>query len=437
MNVVFLSGGSGKRLWPLSNESNSKQFLKLLRDGSGGKESMVQRVYRQLRAAVPDAKVVVSTGEPHVALVRHQLGDDVQTAVEPSRRDTFPAVVLSAAFLKFRLGQTDDDIMTLMPIDVCAEEGYFHALTRMPDELRSSGNNLVLMGVIPTYNSMKYGYIKLGGGKVTGFKEKPTSAEEAGELIGEGSLWNAGVFCMTIGYALEKAKKYIDFKNYDDVLEQYGKLPRISADYEISEHEPSISYVEYDGKWKDLGTWNTLTEEMSGAVHGDNVIMSSNCENVSVVNTLNTPVMVLGVKNAVVVASYDGILVSDKIESAQIKPYADGLTQRAMFERRSWGEYKVLDYDRGEFGSSLTKRMKVEAGKSISYQLHNSRNEIWVVVEGAGTVTIEDKEIPVSVGSTVTIPVGRKHKVTAHTNLEFIEVQFGTGALEEIDIQRL
>ena len=99
MNIVLLAGGSGKLLWPLSNGVRSKQFIRIFRTPDGERESMLQRVCRQVRQADPSAAVTIATSKSQVSAVRHQLGDHVNLCVEPCRRDTFPAIALAAAYL--------------------------------------------------------------------------------------------------------------------------------------------------------------------------------------------------------------------------------------------------------------------------------------------------------------------------------------------------
>jgi mannose-1-phosphate guanylyltransferase len=397
---------------------------------------MVQRVYRQLRAVEPKANVLVSTNDSQLVLVNKQLESKINVVLEPSRRNTFPAIVLSAAYLKYRTRLSDDEPFVVVPIDVYADLGYFECLRKMEQSLNDSDNNVVLMGVTPTYPSEKYGYIITHNNVVQGFKEKPNS-EEAAHLISNGALWNCGVFAMTIGYILEITRKYIDFENYEQVLEQFDKLPSDSFDYIVLEHESKIGYVSHAGKWKDIGTWNTLTEELSNGIDPmSKSVISAECENTHVLNMLDKPIITLGLKDTVVVASNDGILIADKKASSQLKPYADKVQQRPMYEQRQWGNYRVLDYVQSANGSSLTKRLRVEAGKSISYQYHNQRSEIWVIISGEGIVTIDGVKQVVETGSVVAIPQGAKHKLAAATDVEFVEVQLGGSDLVEDDIVR-
>lgn len=431
MNLVLLSGGSGKRLWPLSNDVISKQFLKLLKDDRGNSESMVQRVMRQINANIENANVYVSCNHTQVDMLQRQLGK-IETISEPSRRDTFPAIALAASYLRYSKNLSEDESFVFLPIDPFAEDMYFKLLKDVNGLMNSA--NIGLLGAIPTYPSEKYGYIRHENGVVNSFVEKP-NLEAANKLLEQKALWNCGVAAVKIGYVLEHARKYVNFDSFESLYEQYETLPKISFDYEVIEKESSIKVVVYDGKWKDLGTWNTFAEEMGTNIMG-NVLMSDNCKNTHVVNTLNTPIIVQDISDAVVIASYDGLLISSKPGSSYLKPLTEQVSSRPMYEQRKWGDYKVLDYRTGET-SSLVKRIRIDAGKGLSYQYHGKRSEVWVVVKGKGILTIDGEDSIVSEGSVIQIPIGAKHSLLAATEMEFIEVQLGQEALEEEDIVRL
>ena len=193
MNIVLLSGGSGKRLWPLSNDSRSKQFIKIFKTEDGSYESMVQRVYRQIRAVDDGTEVTIATSKSQVSAIHNQLGEDVGISVEPCRRDTFPAIALAAAYLHDVRRVSDEEAIVVCPVDPYVEEDYFEALRRLGERAGISEANLVLMGIEPTYPSAKYGYIipenKEGVSRVSVFKEKPTE-DKAREYIEKGALWN-------------------------------------------------------------------------------------------------------------------------------------------------------------------------------------------------------------------------------------------------------
>jgi mannose-1-phosphate guanylyltransferase len=152
---------------------------------------------------------------------------------------------------------------------------------------------------------------------------------------------------------------------------------------------------------------------------------------------LNIPVIAQDLKDMVVIASHDGILISSKLGSSYLKPLADKVNLRPMYEQRRWGDYRVLEYKQTDESSSLVKRMRIHAGQAISYQYHSRRSEVWVVVSGKGILTIDGVDSVVSPGSVVRISQGVKHALMAATELEFIEVQLGDGELEEEDIERV
>ncbi len=433
MNIVLLSGGSGKRLWPLSNEARSKQFLKLIKNEKDEPESMVQRVYRQIRTAGIDANIVVATGKIQVDSIKSQLGDYVDMVVEPERRDTFPAIALAASFLFLEKKMNLNEVVLVIPVDPYAELKYFDTLMEMERFINTDHTNIALMGIKPTYPSAKYGYIvpntkkKLGDieySTVEAFQEKPT-VEYAEALINKGAMWNGGVFAFKLGYLMEIVSRYINYSSYQDVVQQYSRFPKISFDYEVVEKETSIAMIEYQGTWKDLGTWNTLTEVMNDITLG-NVIMADSCENTHIINELDIPITVLGTKDMVIAASPDGILISDKYESSFLKRYVDNISQRPMFEEKEWGQYKVLDLTEGYKGiNALTKRKSIKSGEKIPCQIHKMRSEVWTILNGECIVKINDDEKRATSGDTFSICQGDKHELMAITDVDLIEVQFG------------
>ena len=429
MNIVLLSGGSGQRLWPLSNDIRSKQFIKIFHRADGTLESMVQRVYRQIRTVDADATVTIATSKSQVSAIHNQLGEGVGISVEPCRRDTFPAIALAAAYLKDVQGVGEEEPVVVCPVDPYVEDAYFEALKDLGERANVSDTNLVLMGIEPTYPSEKYGYIIPEGkdavSRVEMFKEKPT-AEVAADYIKKGALWNGGVFAFRLGYVLNRAHELIEFRDYEDLFAKYDTLTKISFDYAVVEHEPMIEVMRFQGIWKDLGTWNTLTEAMDSNAVGE-ALMNETCENVHVVNELGVPVLCMGLKDVVVSASPDGILVSDKEQSSYIKPFVNRLDHRVMFAEKSWGSFRVLDVGH----ESLTIKVTLNPGHGMNYHSHQFRDEVWNVISGTGRAILDGKEQEVKPGDVLKMPAGCKHTIFAKTELQMIEVQFG----EEINVQ--
>ena len=423
MNIILLSGGSGKRLWPLSNDIRSKQFIKIFKSEDGRYESMVQRVYRQICSVDPDATVTIATSKSQVSAIHNQVGERVNVCVEPCRRDTFPAIVLAAAYLYDVKKVSEEEAVVVCPVDPYVNQDYFEAIAKLGRLAETGDANLVLMGIEPTYPSEKYGYIipddKEEISTVSTFKEKP-DAKAAQSYIMQGALWNGGVFAFKLKYVLDKAHEIIDFKNYWDLFNQYDQLKKISFDYAVVEREKKIRVLRFSGQWKDLGTWNTLTEAMEENTIGK-VIYNEACDNLHVINELNVPVLCMGVKNMVVTASAEGILVSDKEQSAQIKPYVDQIDQQIMFAEKSWGNFQVIDVE----DASMTIKVTLNPGHGMNYHYHENRSEVWTVLKGRGYAVLDGERRQVKEGDVLQMPIGCRHTVVAETELKIMEVQLG------------
>ncbi|BEI60466.1 sugar phosphate nucleotidyltransferase [Blautia luti] len=423
MNIVLLSGGSGQRLWPLSNEIRSKQFIKIFHRQDGMLESMVQRVYRQIRTVDPGAEITVATSRSQVSALHNQLGENIGISVEPCRRDTFPAIALAASYLHDIRGVSRKEAIVVCPVDPYVEVDYFRALEELGNYAAQSEANLVLMGIEPTYPSEKYGYIIPEEAdqvsKVSVFKEKPDQ-RTAEKYISQGALWNGGVFAFKLDYVLKRAHELIDFTDYEDLYRKYDSLKKISFDYAVVEHEPYIEVMRFSGMWKDLGTWNTLTEAMDSQIVGE-ALYNETCENLHVINELNVPVLCMGLKNIVVSASPEGILVSDKQQSSYIKPFVNTLDNKVMFAEKSWGSFRVLDVG----DDSLTIKVTLNPGHSMNYHSHEHRDEIWNVISGHGRTVVDEREQSVKAGDVICMKAGCRHTVIADTELQMIEVQLG------------
>lgn len=441
MQLILLSGGSGKRLWPLSNDARSKQFLPLLASPDGGMESMIQRVVRQIRETQLTNNITFATNAVQRDSIINQLGEDVSVVTEPERRDTFPAIALAASYLAKEKKCGSDEIVVVMPCDVYTESRYFATIGKMVETVKNNVADLVLMGIAPTYPSEKFGYVvpkkaetSEGVKMVERFTEKPNE-EKAKQLLEQGAYWNGGVFAFRLGYMMNIVDQYLKTNTFQETHKRYAEFPKISFDYEVAEKAESVAVVPFAGEWKDLGTWNALCEELP-STHIGNVMMGENNENTHAVNELGIPVFCNGLKDVIVAASPDGIMVCDKQDSEKIKDYANKLITRPMYEERRWGTYCVLDNAKYEDGTrSLTKSIHLNAGKHISYQLHRHRSETWTCVDGEGIFVLDGERRLVKRGDVMNIPLGHHHAIKAVTDLTFIEVQIGNPLVEE-DIER-
>ncbi|UQZ75706.1 mannose-1-phosphate guanylyltransferase [Niallia circulans] len=440
MKLILLSGGSGKRLWPLSNDTRSKQFLKVLDNNLNEKVSMVQRVWNQLTEVKLKNDTVIATSKIQSEMIHSQIGTDITIITEPERRDTFPAIALAATYLHTLGSISEDEVIVVLPVDPYVENNFFLKLKELEQLLNKSNSDLALIGVKPTYPSSKYGYIvpiKETGEhlEVSHFIEKPAE-EDAEKLIRENALWNCGVFGFKLSYLLGLLREKKIPLDYYDLLKDYSSLPKISFDYEVVERAKHIVALQYEGYWKDLGTWNTLTEEMTTSLVGKGII-SEECNNTHLINELDIPITVLGTSNLIVAASPDGILVSDKASSPKIKDLIKEFDHPPMYEERIWGWSRTLDYSKYDDGEEMvTKRICILKDRNSTYHYHKLRDEVWTIVKGEGELILDNNITRVKAGDVVHLPAGKKHGVRAILELEFIEVQTGS-EISNQDVHRL
>ncbi|MCY0876849.1 MAG: sugar phosphate nucleotidyltransferase [Firmicutes bacterium] len=457
MKIVLLSGGSGKRLWPLSNDARSKQFLKVLQGAEGKPVSMVQRVWGQLEALGLARDTYICTSKAQVDIIESQLGE-VPVIVEPHRRDTFAAIALACAYLLDETGADENDIVVVLPVDQYVEDTYFETVMSLAPALESTGADIALLGVQPTVPTSKYGYLQIGEAlqgemevaatvassgvverasgvvlPVSSFVEKPP-LQEAERLIEGGALWNCGVFCFRLGYLKSVLSDRQWPTTYEGLMNGYHELPQISFDYEVVERARSVVAVSYAGQWKDLGTWETLSQEMTSDFSGRGTALA--CDETQVINELGIPVIALGLQRTVVVASPDGVLVAEKGYTTALKDIVKPFSGRPMYEERFWGSYRVLDYTQLADGTEvLVRTVEILPGKNLSYQQHARRTELWTVIEGTGELALGHRMTQLQAGDVVQVFAGQWHAVCAHDRLVFVEVQRGH-SLDEEDIVR-
>jgi mannose-1-phosphate guanylyltransferase len=435
MRILLLSGGSGKRLWPLSNDARSKQFLKVLRNEHGKLESMLQRVWRQLGKVNLADKAIVATSSSQVEMLHNQLGPYIPVVVEPEQKDTFPAIALASVYLYSVERCSLDEVVGVLPVDSFVEDHFFETIKELERGLYESSADLALLGVTPTYPSEKYGYIVPDSAmtedfiKVSKFCEKPSEIS-AKRLINQQALWNCGVFGFRLKYIIQLLKRKNIPVQYDALLKYYSHLQSNSFDYEVVEKAKNIITLPYSGYWKDLGTWNTLTDEMEAQVIGNGVI-SNDVMKSCIVNELEIPIILIGVENVVVAASPDGLLVTDKKSSHKIKEYVSHFQDGPMYEEYWWGWRRVLEYNKKKDGTeTLTEKIHLTAGKNLNYQV-NGNQEVWTITEGDGILVLNDDEFSeIGTGTTLAIPDGKKYSWMAGSDMEFIVIRNGKHLME-------
>lgn len=423
MNVILLSGGSGKNLWPLSNDIHSKQFIKLFKTQVGQNESMIQRINRQVRLVDPKAEITVATSKSQASTVINQLGSRVGISAEPERRNTFPAVVLALEYLKDVKGVKPSEPIIVCPVDIYVEDALFFELKKLYESINEK-TGILMLGSKPKKAVSQYGYIlpksKEKWSEVKSFTEKP-SEEEAKKLISKGALWNVGAFAFQMKYLLEVAHKRINYQGYDDLFNHYSSLPIESFDTIVKSGEVSCSVMCSKYSLNDLGNWESLMNATQQKIIGK-AIVSDSCKDVNVVNDMDVPILAVGMENTVIAASQQGILVIPKDGKESIEQYVDRISHQVMFADKSWGSMKVLDVD----DQSMTLHLYINAGKRMSYHSHAHRDEMWTILSGKGRTIVDGMEQSVQAGDVITMEKGCRHTIIADTDVELIEIQRGS-----------
>lgn len=424
MKIIFLSGGSGKRLWPLSNDIRSKQFLQLFLSPTQNKESMVQRNVRQLRETGIDADIIFTTSQSQIDSIYSQFGNSVEVVTEPMRRDTFPAIALASVYLSVTKKVPFDEPIVVMPCDQFTEPKYYTVIKEMAEAVANNKADLVLMGITPTEPSTRYGYIvpnKSSEFLVSRFTEKP-DADTAAVLVREGAVWNGGVFAFKLGWINKIVEKYIKANTFDEFRNQFENLPKISFDYEVVEKAKSIGVCRFSGLWKDLGTWDALTEQLPVEISGEGYV--KDCKNVSIINELKIPVVCHGVNDIVVAVSYDGILVSSKERSSEIKNLISQFNVQPMFAEKSWGSYNVLNIDKFSDGhSAITKQMNINQGESIRVKSTQGELITWSILNGEGELLVKGHKKYIKTGDVIQINYLQCAVLRANSPIEIVEVR--------------
>ncbi len=441
LKIILLSGGSGKRLWPLSNSNRAKQYLSVLGTPTGGMESMLQRLWRQLDEADLQEHTRIATCRQQVELIQGQVGEKAPLIIEPEQRDTFPAVALAAAYLYSIAGVSLSETVIIMPVDAYVGSDFFTCIRGLPKLFRESRSEMLMIGTRPSFPSEQYGYIvpmaspytddeEMYERKVRTFKEKPHEAE-AESLIKNGALWNSGIYAFQLDYMISMLMERGLPIHYDELYKQYGKMPKSSFEAEVTQKTSSRSVICFDGEWKDLGSWKTLSEKISFDRLGIGEV-SDDSDQSQLINELDIPISIIGLNNVIVAASQDGILVTSKDAGSVLNAKLLSMNERPKFEERRWGHSKVIDSAVLPSGlHTVTKRVFIAAGQNISYQMHFKRREVWTILSGKGLLILDEAYRVVEQGDAITIPERSRHSIRAVTDLELIEVQTGKQINEE------
>lgn len=450
MYGIILAGGSGSRLWPLSRELYPKQLLNLVSN-----ESLLQTTFERLNYCMPKENIISTTNTKHVANVRMQLSELTENPIilgEPVAKNTAPAIVLATKYIIQK--SASDPIILAVPSDLLIKDNEKFVSTIKKGEKLAQKGYIVTFGIKPDYPETGYGYIdtaeKIGDVfKVKKFVEKP-NFETAKEYLKQNTFyWNSGIFMFkastilneTVKHATEIAKvsEEFDFSESNQIpFINFDKMPNISIDYAVMEKSDNIALVKLESDWYDIGSWqaiyNVSKKDENGNVFVGHVL-DQNSKN-SFVYASSKLVTTIGLEDTVIVETEDAILACKKDKTQEVKQIYETLKKQNDNTHlvhktvyRPWGFYTVIAQGEG----FLTKIIHVNPGQKLSVQSHNFRSEHWVILSGTAKVVLEGKELILSSGHSIDIPLKAIHSLQNpfDKDIEIIEVQKGDPLIEE------
>ena len=453
MISLILAGGSGTRLFPLSRKNYPKQFFKF-----SNNMSLFQETIKRNMLVTDVENMIILTNNAYKFHILNQLNEilpdkRVNIILEPTARNTAPAIALAVVFAIEKLEAKEDDVLFISPSDhIFKDENVFAEAVKKAEKIAKDGY-IVTFGINPARAETGYGYIEADESiksdafyKVAKFHEKP-DVKTVQKYIEKGNYyWNSGMFVVNIGTFIDELKKHaadiydkISNRNFEDVLNDFESMPNISIDYAIMEKTDKAVVLPLNTQWSDVGCWDSFydisqKDDNNNVLIGTTVAMNTKD---SLVLSDKRLIAAVGIEDAIVVETGDVVLVAKKGKSQKIKELVEKIKQDEKLKNitdyhttvyRPWGSYTELEQsDRYKI-----KKIIVKPKEALSLQLHYHRSEHWVVVKGTAKVTLEDEtgklnEYFIHENESIYVPKTRKHRIEnpGKVDLEIIETQVG------------
>ena len=453
----ILSGGSGKRLWPLSRSLFPKQFIKI-----NNKNSYFQDVLSRVNDKKIYNKANIICNIENRFLVKDQSNEiDIQLdkiILEPTGKNTAASAIVSAFYSK------KDELILLLPSDhvINNKKRFNESIKKGIDD--AVNGNIVLFGIKPDSPETGYGYISIKNNiknksfLIEKFIEKP-DLQNAKKLYKKNNIfWNSGIFLFKSSTILSESENYcpsimrnVKYAKKNQIidheynlldLKEFNKIKPISIDYSIIQKSKLLKMCKLDVKWSDMGSWesywkNHNKDKNNNFIVGKNI--NENCEN-SLIFSDKQFTVTSGLKDLIVASISDSLLVMKKSESNNLSKIIDKLDPKKYNEIeistksfRPWGSYEILK----ESNNFKVKELTINPKSSISLQKHIKRSEHWIVVEGEVIATKGKREIKLKKNRSIDIKAGEIHRLKNNSNKQckIIEVQTGN-YLGEDDIIR-
>ena len=325
--AVIMAGGQGERFWPMTHAAFPKYRIRFEKN-----QSLLGGTWLRLCELFKPSDIYVVTTKDHVRFIRAELPQlkAANMLVEPRRNNTASALVYSTCFIEKKFGSSE--LVCFFPADHLIQRvDRFVDTMKRAMSAATRQDRLVTIGIKPRFPATGYGYIRrakpLTGEKnifeVGRFVEKPSREKAMGYLKQGQFLWNAGMFVWKTGVFRKKlatyASEYSDF-SLTDVPGSYRRMPARSIDVALLEKASGIAVAATDMDWCDMGSWE-MFDERSPKGENANVftgpVVSKENNGVFVLNQTETPVVILGLQDVIVVRTEQGLLISKKTRSEE------------------------------------------------------------------------------------------------------------------------